>query len=105
MKKNKALTAANRMPLYDYTSYMFRTFGIEISDQSSYFGFVRKDSRFIIRFPILQDGHIVNFLLENMRSTVVRTFEDVKYYIRAEERRAPEYFQTLYEEMKGVTSK
>ena len=78
---------------------------IVIFDESSYFGFVRKDSRFTIKFPILQDGHIGNFLTENMRSTVVRTFEDVKYYIRAEERRAPEYFQTLYEEMKGVTSK
>ena len=105
MKKNKALTAANRMPLYDYISYMFRTFGIQISDQSSYCGFVRKDSRFEIRFPILSDGHIINFLSENMCSTVVRTFEDVKYYIRAEERRAPEYFQTLYEDMKGLTSK
>lgn len=105
MKKNKVLTAANRMPLDKYITYMFHTFGIHISDQSSYSGFVRKDSRFEIKFPILQAGHIINFLSENMRSTVVRTFEDVKYYIRAEERRDPEYFQTLYEEMKGVISK
>ena len=105
MKKNKALTAANRMPLDKYITYMFRTFGIQISDQSSYVGFVRKDSRFEIQFPILQDGHIVSFLSDQMRSTIVRTFEDVKYYIRAEERRVLEYFQTLYEEMKVVTSK
>ena len=105
MKKNKALTAANRMPLDKYITYMFHTFGIQIHDQSSYFGFVRKDSRFEILFPILQDGHIVSFLSEHMRSTIVRTYEDVKYYIRAEERRKPEYFQTLYEEMKRVISK
>ena len=102
MKKNKALTAINRLRLDDYIREMFHTFGISVNDCSSYCGFVRKDSRFEIWFPVLQDHAIVNFLHKNCRMYMVTTFTDVKRVINAEQRKDPEYFEDLERNMKGV---
>lgn len=105
MKKNKALTAINRLRLYDYIREMFDTFGIFVNDRSSYCGFVRKDSYFEIWFPVLQDHNIVNFLRNNCRKIGVSTFSDVKRVINAEQKKDPEYFEDLKRNMEGVLNK
>ena len=105
MKKNNTLTAINRLRLDDYIREMFNKFGISVNDCSSYCGFVRKDSRFEIWFPVLQDHTIINFLRKNCRMSMVSTFTDVKRVINAEQRKDPEYFEDLKKNMEGVLRK
>lgn len=100
--KNKALTAANRMRLDDYIRTMFHTFGITINDRSNYKGFIRTDSYFEIYIPILVDHEITNLKLENCRRYTARTFSDVKYFLNAEQKVKPEYFEDLQRCMREV---
>lgn len=98
-------TKVDRMTTAKYESYMFRVFGVMISeDLSSYKskGFIMKDIWYRLYIPYIEDNKIYSFKHENMEYIgcyygIINLKQRLKELIKTR----PDYFKNLAQIMKG----
>ena len=78
---------------------LFYEYGIEIHEDGYYSGYIKKNVRYQVRFPILQDGEIVSFLNEHVYVREVYSLADARRIIIQRWKMEPDYFEACYKSM------
>lgn len=83
---------------------LYHEYGIELHEDGDYSGYIKKNVRYQVRFPILQDGEIVSFLNDHVYVREVYSLADARRIIIQRWKMEPDYFEACYKSMhkKGV---
>ena len=78
---------------------LYHEYGIALHEDGDYSGYIKKNVRYQIRFPILQNGEIVSFLNEHVYIREVYSLADARRIIIQRWKMEPEYFEACYKSM------
>ena len=85
---------------YEFSNYMWTTFGIMIEDKGDYNGFI-KSSLYSIYLPEIdpETKVIISLKRDSCREIKLSNMADVKRWIRRDYKKNTEYYKYLWEDM------